>query len=151
MGKTYAQLHTPDGSKSELSSDFTTKYAHTPNLVASEPMTDLEEASDSTDTVVYAKDDKLGCGGMMGRCPLIVLFLFVALGVLIGVGVSTLLVCRRYVTSRHHTPVLFWGVFALLSWRHGLDSFVLSFLMFSVGPFFCLIRFIATILIFPHQ
>ena len=103
MGKTYAQLHTPDGSKSELYSNNTRKHEHTPNVVARESMTDLEEASDSTDTVVYAKDDKLGCGGMMGRCPLIVLFLFVALGVLIGVGASTLLVCRRYVAPRYTT------------------------------------------------
>jgi dihydrodipicolinate synthase/N-acetylneuraminate lyase len=83
MGKNYAQLHTP-----EVSKDFTRKSAHTPNLVvAKEPMKDLEEASDSTD-IVYAKDDKLGCGGM----HIIALLSFVVLGVLIGIGVSQILV-----------------------------------------------------------
>lgn len=114
MGLNYAQLHTPDGSKSEMDSD-TSRTNHnrrfnshtvSPHQIAREidrrnsdgTMEDLEDgASNSKDrtVVVYEKDDKLGCGGRLGKCPIVTLIAFVLCGILIGIGVSQLLICQR--------------------------------------------------------
>jgi len=97
----YAQLHTPDGSKSEISTGHSRDSAdNLPGLVAREIETDevsindIEAAPEET-KVVYVDDSQLSCGGLLGRCPLIALFSFVVCGILIGIGLSQLLVCQR--------------------------------------------------------
>ena len=96
----YSQLRTPDGSKSELT-DETRKYGHHPNMQSRELPSDDdieedEEASKSTIVVeVDPGKDYLGCGGMLGPCPIFWLLAFVLVGIGAGVGFSLLMVCAR--------------------------------------------------------
>jgi len=109
MGKKYAQLSTPDGSEMDLSADHNKKQTRTHNRFMrtqsmNEIKKDLEDASEQLSaepSAVYIEsaDDEPGCDGMFGRCPYFALTSFVACGILIGIGVSQLLVCRRSETE----------------------------------------------------
>lgn len=96
----YAQLTTPDGSKS----DFSTGEGKNPGLVSRErgiskdlSTTDIEGGLD--EPPVQYIDDKPRCGGLLGRWPIVSLSFFIICGIGIGIGLSQFLICRRSETT----------------------------------------------------